>query len=168
MDKYSRDLDENLVQRVETLAKRHQLNNITAIRCNKLPSEPCFIVRGNDLVRLFTGKDVIAIAIYQEAFDTVGEETQNIWIENLLSRIEYDEELDKFQIQKPEIEFTEGMYNVYKDDLITSLIRAKEIMKSLKDAEKEQRKEKQKEYHKKYNERKKSKTDIDDVVGDLS
>jgi hypothetical protein len=41
-------------------------------------------------------------------------------------------------------------------------------MKSLKDAETEQRKEKQKEYHKKYNERKKSKTDIDDVVGDLS
>lgn len=156
MDKFSRDLDENLVQKVEMLAKRHQLNNITAIRCNKLTSEPCFIVRGNDLVRLFTGKDIIAIAIYQEAFDLVGDETQNIWIENLLSRIEYDGELDKFQIQKPEIEFTEGMYNVYKDDLIASLVQAKEICKSLKEAEKEKQKEKQKEYHKKYNERKKA------------
>ena len=157
MKKYSKDLDDNLIKKVQMLSQRHQLSNIQAIRCNKLGSEPCFIVKGNDLVELYTGKDIIGIAIYQEAFDMVGEETQNIWIENLLSRIEYDDESDKYKIKSPELEFTEGMYNVYKEDLITSLVQAKEIIKSLKEKEKEEKKEIQKQKHKEYLQKRKKK-----------
>ena len=43
----------------------------------------------------------------------VDDQTQNLWIEGLLSQISYDEEKEKVIITKPELQMSLGMYRKY-------------------------------------------------------
>jgi len=118
MGKYARDLDENLEKKVKQIAKEVGLIDcgisIEAIRLRKSKKNVGEIVQGNDLVKLFTGEEnLVAIALYEEAFLLVDDQTQNIWIENLISQISYNEEKEKVVITKPELQVGIGMYHKY-------------------------------------------------------
>lgn len=118
MAKYAHDLDESLVQKVNVMSKSVGLNDmgivIKAIRLKKSKKSIGEVIQGNDLVKLFTGEEnIVAVALYEDAFLAVDEQTQNLWIEGLLSRIYFDENKDKVVINKPELTVDLGMYHKY-------------------------------------------------------
>ena len=53
--------------------------------------------------------------MYEDLFDKVDPETQDYWIESLLSQISYDSEKDKVVITKPELSINREMYHKYKN-----------------------------------------------------
>ena len=66
------------------------------------------------MVTLFTGDEsLVAVALYEEAFNRVDSETQDFWIRHLLSQISYDLEKDKIIITKPELQVPLGMYRQF-------------------------------------------------------
>ena len=118
MGKFSRDLDEALEQKVKNLAREMHLTetgiNVEAIRLKKSKKEIGTVLKANDLVTLFTGDEsLVAVALYEEAFNRVDSETQDFWIRGLLSQISYDLEKDKIMINKPELQVSLGMYRQF-------------------------------------------------------
>ena len=147
MAQYSKDLDENLENKVKTLAVTYGLANpdveVWALRLNKIGKDVGEVVKGNDLLKMKAGKNVVAIALLEEAFQEVDEPTQNIWIESLLSQVYYDGEKEKVIIEKPEIAITAGMYNKYGDVAVNKAVLAQLTLEQLREEEKE-RKEQEK------------------------
>lgn len=142
MGKYSKDLDETLVEKVKKISKRYGFDEgqdikIEAISLNKLSTNVGEILKGNDLVKMFAGRDVVALALNEDCFFSVDEKTQEFWIESLLSQIYYDKEKEKITIQKPEISISVGMYNKYKDEAIDKAILAQITVEQVKEREKE-------------------------------
>lgn len=89
---------------------------IEAVRLKKSKKSIGEVVPGNELAKLFTGEDnLVVIALYEDAFLLVDDQTQNIWIESLISQIGYDEEKDKVSIIKPELQIGRGMYRKYRE-----------------------------------------------------
>lgn len=120
MAKYSKDIDEDLKKKVLNAIENTTLGSygldIEVIRLTKSKKEIGEVLRGSSLVSLFTGKpELIVIALYEEAFERVDEETQDIWIESLISQIGYDDEKDKIIITKPELNVPLGLYRKYGD-----------------------------------------------------
>ena len=120
MAKYSKDIDEDLKKKVLNAIENTTLGSygldIEVIRLTKSKKEIGEVLRGSSLVSLFTGKpELIVIALYEEAFERVDEETQDIWIESLISQIGYDDEKDKSIITKPELNVPLGLYRKYGD-----------------------------------------------------
>lgn len=147
MAKYSKDLDESLENKVKNMATTFGLSDsgikVEALRLNKIGKEVGEIVKGNDLVKLFAGKDVVAIALLEEAFLQVDDKTQNMWIESLLSQIYYDSEKEKIKIEKPEITISTGMYNKYQGLAVDMAVLGQLTLEQLREQEKE-RKEQEK------------------------
>ena len=120
MAKYARDLDENLEKKVKQIANELGFSScgvtIEAVRLKKSKKSIGEVVPGNELAKLFTGEDnLVVIALYEDAFLLVDDQTQNIWIESLISQIGYDEEKDKVSIIKPELQIGRGMYRKYRE-----------------------------------------------------
>ena len=118
MGKFSRDLDEALETKVKNLAREMHLTetgiNVEAIRLKKSKKEVGVVLKANDLVTLFTGDEsLVAVALYEEAFNRVDSETQDFWIRGLLDQITYDLEKDKIMINKPELQISLGMYRKF-------------------------------------------------------
>lgn len=118
MGKYTRDLSEGLERKVKSMAQSIGLTdmgvNVDAIRLKKTKNSIGEVVQGNDLAKLYSGEEnLVVIALYEEAFLCVDDQTQNLWIEGLLSQISYDDEKDKVIITKPEIQMSLGMYRKY-------------------------------------------------------
>lgn len=118
MGKFSRDLDEALEVRVKNLAREMHITetgiNVEAIRLKKSKKEVGVVLKANDLVTLFTGDEsLVAVALYEDAFNRVDDETKDFWIINLLSQISYDSEKDKIVITKPELQVPLGMYRQF-------------------------------------------------------
>lgn len=114
--KYSRDLDEDLKSKVRALAAEKIENSIT-IEPIKLNSKKAYgeVVKSNEITSIFTGNpDMVCVALNEELFAILDEETQDILIRNLLSTIRYDNEKEKVMINKPEIMFTIEMLHDYK------------------------------------------------------
>lgn len=147
MAKYSRDLDENLVSKVKTMAVTYGLGDsdleVLPLKLNKIGKDVGEIVKGNDLLKIKAGKNVVAIALLEEAFLQVDDATQNIWIEGLLSQVYYDSEKEKVKIEKPEIAITAGMYNKYEGLAVDKAVLAQLTLEQLREQEKE-RKEQEK------------------------
>lgn len=147
MAKYSRDLDENLVSKVKTMAVTYGLGDsdleVLPLKLNKIGKDVGEIVKGNDLLKIKAGKNVVAIALLEEAFLQVDDATQNIWIEGLLSQVYYDPEKEKVKIEKPEIAITAGMYNKYEGLAVDKAVLAQLTLEQLREQEKE-RKEQEK------------------------
>ena len=147
MAKYSRDLDENLVNKVKSIATTQGLTDtdieIWPLALNKIGNNVGEIVKGSDLTNLKAGKNVIAIALCEEAFNQVDDKTQNMWIEALISQIYYDSKKEKIKIEKPEISVTTGMYNKYQGLAVDMAVLAQLTMEQLREQEKE-RKEQEK------------------------
>ena len=147
MAKYSRDLDENLVNKVKTMAVTYGLGDsdleVLPLKLNKIGKDVGEIVKGNDLLKIKAGKNVVAIALLEEAFLQVDDATQNIWIEGLLSQVYYDSEKEKVKIEKPEIAISIGMYNKYEGLAVDKAVLAQLTLEQLREQEKE-RKEQEK------------------------
>ena len=147
MAKYSRDLDENLVNKVKSIATTQGLTDtdieIWPLALNKIGNNVGEIVKGSDLTNLKAGKNVVAIALCEEAFRQVDDKTQNMWIEALISQIYYDSEKEKIKIEKPEISVTAGMYNKYQGLAVDMAVLAQLTIEQLREQEKE-RKEQEK------------------------
>ena len=147
MAKYSKDLNENLVNKVKALAASYSLTDsgvkVEAVALNKVGKDVVEIAKGNDVTKLFSDKDVVVIALLEEAFLSVDDKTQNMWIESALSQIYYDSEKEKIKIEKPEITVTAGMYNKYKGLAVDMAVLAQLTIEQIREQEKE-RKEQEK------------------------
>lgn len=118
MGKYARDLHDGLERKVKSMAQSIGLTdmgvNVDAIRLKKSKNSIGEVVQGNDLAKLYAGEEnLVAVALYEDAFLCVDDQTQNLWIEGLLSQISYDEEKEKVIITKPELQMSLGMYRKY-------------------------------------------------------
>ena len=104
MAKYSRELDETLERKVKELAIavgfREMGITVEPIRLNSKKSYG-EVIKANELVTLFTGDvDMICIAINEELFENLDEQSQDVLIESLLSQVFYDSEKEKISISK--------------------------------------------------------------------
>lgn len=155
MAKFSKDLDEGLVKKVENFSSLMGFDHVMEIKpiaLLKTKKEVGVIVRGGELTGIFTGRpDIVAVALYEPAFLRVDEETQNMWIESLMSQISFDYEKDKISINKPEINIPIGIYrkygNVATQKAELALMTIEQIAQEeeeIKQAQKESKKNKKK------------------------
>ena len=125
MAKYSKDLSEDLKQLVEEAVSKTNLESIGVrvepIRLNKSKGVFGEVIKGNDLLKLFTnGDDVVAIALFEDVFDRLEISMQKLLIESLVSQISYDLEKDKLVITKPELNIPRGMYQNYGAEIVNA------------------------------------------------
>lgn len=153
MAKYARDLDETLKKKVEDMANAMGLNtyvNVEAIRVKKCKTYG-EVLKSSELVKLFTGDDsMVCVALYEDLFDLVDEETKSYWIEALLNQIEYDSEKDEagkdpIIIKKPEINLSMGLYNKYKNVAVQKEELAILTLQQMADKKKEEKEAKKAE-----------------------
>lgn len=73
----------------------------------------------NDVSETLTNRDnTVIVGIYGEAFDRVDEETQDFWIRNVLSQIEYDFDKDKITTNKDLITIPLSVYQNYGEKAV--------------------------------------------------
>ena len=147
MSKYSKDLDQNLVEMVEAEVAKTNLSQIGVrvepIKLNKSTGSSGEVLKGNDLVKLFmNGDDLVAVALFEEAFMMVGEETKRLWIESLVSQISYDIDKDKLIITKPELAVPLGMYRKYGSKIVDKTELALITVSSIEENKKKEKKSK--------------------------
>ena len=145
MGKYSKDLDSSLVDLVEQEVAKTNLQQIGVrvepIKLNKSNGSVGEILKGNELVKLFiNGDDLVAIALYEDAFFMVDEETRRIWVESLVSQISYDIDKDKLVITKPELMVPLGMYRKYGSKVVDKMEIALMTVTDLEEKRKEEKK----------------------------
>lgn len=145
MGKYSKDLDSSLVELVEQEVAKTNLQQIGVrvepIKLNKSNGSVGEILKGNELVKLFiNGDDLVAIALYEDAFFMVDEETRRIWVESLVSQISYDIDKDKLVITKPELMVPLGMYRKYGSKVVDKMEIALMTVTDLEEKRKEEKK----------------------------
>lgn len=158
MAKYSRELDENLERRVKELATAAGLREqgITiepiSLRSKKSYGE---VIKANELVSLFTGDaDMVCVAINEELFLLLDEQSQTVLIESLLSQIWYDSEKGKVTITKPELSLGLGMYHKYKEIAPQKLELAYYTLQQIEEKKKEEKERKKAEKAEKKKEKK--------------
>ena len=143
MAKYSRELDETLERKVKELANaagfREMGITVEPIRLNSKKSYG-EVIKANELVTLFTGDvDMICIAINEELFENLDEQSQDVLIESLLSQVFYDSEKEKISIIKPELNVGLGMYHKYKEVAVQKLELAYYTLQQLEEKRKEEK-----------------------------
>ena len=141
MAKYSRELDNDLKELVTNLAIGLKNMGIT-IEPIRLTSKKSYgeVVKSNALTTLFTGNpDMVCVAINEELFAILDDETQKILIENLLSTITYDNEKEKVIINKPEIMYSVAMHQEYKGVIANKIEAAYHGLQQLEEMRKEQK-----------------------------
>ena len=87
---------------------------------------------------------MICIAVNSELFEVLDEQSQDILIESLLSRVYYDSEKEKIVINKPELNVELGMYHKYKDIAVQKLELAYYTLKQIEDKKKQEKESKKK------------------------
>jgi hypothetical protein len=114
---------------------------IEVYNIKKSKKEVIKVQKANEYVELALDKeDVIAVSIYEEAFDMVDEQTKRLWIENAFSQVHYDPEKDNITIGgEPTITLSLGMYHKYKDVIIQKLELAALTLQQIADKEKEKK-----------------------------
>lgn len=143
MAKYSRELDEALEKKVKDLANaagfREMGITVEPIRLNSKKSYG-EVIKANELVTLFTGDaDMLCIAINEELFENLDEQSQDVLIESLLSQVFYDSEKEKISIIKPELNVGLGMYHKYKEVAVQKLELAYYTLQQLEEKRKEEK-----------------------------
>lgn len=150
MAKYTRDLSEDLVKKVQTISSKFGLKEngikVEAIRLNKgkVYGE---VLKSNELVKLFTGdEEIIVVALYEEVLESMNDEAQNILINNLLEQIVYQEDKEgnlKIRIEKPQLNIGLNTYRKYGESamevletVLIGLEQAAEIERERKAAKK--------------------------------
>lgn len=143
MGKYSRDLDEKYEKKIREMVSSTGLReNGVTIEPIRLNSKKSFgeIIKSNEFVTLFTGDpSMIGLAVNEELFDTLDDQTVTILIESLLSQISYDEEKDKVIISKPEINVGLGMLHKYKEVAVQKIEAAYYGLQQIEQKKKEEK-----------------------------
>ena len=147
MAKYARDLDEALEQRVKNIASTmgFKANGITieAVRLKKSKNSIGEIVKANDLVKLFLADDyLVVIALYEDAFNLVDDETKDFWIESLLQQVVWDNEKEQISIVKPELQISLPLYHKYKDIAVQKTELAYYTLRQIEDKKREEKENK--------------------------
>ena len=143
MAKYSRDLDEKYEKKIkELVASTHLREDGVTIEPIRLNSKKFYgeVVKANELVQLFTGsEDMVCVAVNEELFDELDDQTITVLIESLLSQISYDSEKEKVNITKPEISVGLGMLNKYKEVVVQKLESAYYALQQIEAKKKEEK-----------------------------
>lgn len=119
MSKFIRmDEGDALAEKIVKIANELNLSRYVDIqpRYLKKPSKNNVggVWKWNDVSATLTNRDnTVVVGIYGEAFDRVDEETQDFWIRNLISQIEYDFDKDKIIINKDLITIPLSVYQKY-------------------------------------------------------
>lgn len=143
MSKYSRDLDEKYEKKIREMAAQTDLReNGVTIEPIRLNSKKSYgeVIKSNELVQLFTGDDsMVCIAVNEELFDTLDDQTTTILIEALLSQVSYDTEKEKVLITKPEISVGLGMLHKYKEVAVQKIEAAYYGLQQIEQKKKEEK-----------------------------
>lgn len=143
MAKYARDLDEALERKVKDLANAAGFREMgITVEPIRLKSKKSYgeVIKANELVTLFTGdSDILCVAVNEELFDNLDDQSQNVLIELLLSQVWYDSEKEKIVITKPELNVSIGMYNKYKEIAVQKLELAYYTLQQLEEKRKEEK-----------------------------
>jgi hypothetical protein len=122
MAKYSKDLDSKFVTRVRQISTEFPMLSEVKIEPIRLIKGNTYgeVMKANELTQLFTGEEnVVAVALYEELFDKLDENVQNILIRNLLEQINVEESKDgmsiKVKIEKPQLNLGLETYHLYGD-----------------------------------------------------
>lgn len=118
MGKFTDLINEDLEKKVKNMSIEMGIKsmgiNVEACGLKKSKKDIGLVLKGNDMVeRLTNDSSLVLVALYEEAFNRVDEQTQDIWIRGLLSQISYDMEKDKIIINKPELNIGLGMYRKF-------------------------------------------------------
>ena len=87
---------------------------------------------------------IVVVALYEDAFDRVDEQTQEIWIRSLLVQISYDLDKDKIVITKPELNVPLGLYHKFGNIALEKAELALLTLQQIADEEKERKEAKKK------------------------
>lgn len=143
MGKYSRDLDEKYVKKIKEMVAATGLRECgVTIEPICLNSKKSYgeIIKSNEFVQLFTGdKDMVGLAVNEQLFDTLDEQTITVLIDSLLSQISYDGEKDKVVITKPEISVGIGMLHKYKEVAVQKIEAAYYGLQQIEQKKKEEK-----------------------------
>lgn len=122
MAKYSKDLDSKFVTKVRQISTEFPMLSEIKIEPIRLIKGNTYgeVMKANELTQLFTGEEnVVAVALYEELFDKLDENVQNILIRNLLEQINVEESKDsmsiKVKIEKPQLNLGLETYHLYGD-----------------------------------------------------
>ena len=142
MAKYSRDLDETLDAKVRVMASAYEGLKFITIEPIKLISKKAYgeVKKSDELTALFTGDpDMVAVAINEELFLLLDEQSQDVLIDSLLATISYDDEKEKVVLTKPELNIGIGMYHKYKDIAVQKAELAYYTLQQIEEKKKEEK-----------------------------
>lgn len=142
MAKFNNDISDETKEMVKRIALEMGLNDtmVTIKPCNikKSKTEVITVVKPNEASKfLIKDENVIVVAVHQQAFDLVDEQTQELWIKNALIQVKYDIDKDKVSINKPEIMLSKELYMTYGKVLVDKLVLANEVLSQINDTEEE-------------------------------
>ena len=102
------------------------------------------ITKANPLLSYVAGTDdeLIFIIVYEEAFEKLSEDNQNLLIANSLNDIEFNSESGKTTINNNGIGVSEGLYLKYKNTLMLALFNGQHVVKQLEQIKKDQKQSK--------------------------
>lgn len=150
MSKYSKKLEEGLYNKVHDIVEKTTLKswgiNVLPIRLVKSKTNVIEIVVGNDVAKLFTGQEnIVALALKEEVFLLLDDESQDVLIKSALSRISFNPDKNKVVIAKPELSVSIDMYREYGSQLIDTMECAYMTLQQANEIEKNTKSSKQEE-----------------------
>ena len=159
MAKYSLDLDEKYVNKVKMLSTQFGLREsgvrLEAIRMRKGKTYG-EVKKAGEVGDLFTGQNLVVVALYEEVFDRLDEKIQDVLIENLLEQIYVQEKEDgtSIKIEKPQLNLGIQTYHKYGNiatQNLEAVLLVLDQMTEQEKAEKEARKEEKRQNKKNKN-----------------
>jgi hypothetical protein len=138
----------NLVQEV---AKELGLTQygIEFVTMKKKSKEVITVKKAGELFEAYVKKEkMLAVLVYEEAFDKVEEKDQWMWVRQALARVSYDLEKDKVSLNAPMLSVPLDFYQKYGNVAMQNAELALLTVQHLQDEEK-QRKEEEKTSKKK-------------------
>lgn len=143
----SPDID-NLVQEVARELGLIQYG-IEFVTMRKKSKEVVTVKKAGELFEAYVKKEkMLAVLVYEEAFDKVEEKDQWMWVRQALARVSYDLEKDKVSLNVPMLSVPLEFYQKYGNIAMQNAELAILTVQHLQDEEK-QRKEEEKSYKKK-------------------
>lgn len=138
------EADDVLAEKIKKIADELSISRYVDVQprylTKPLKNSVGSVYKGNDVSTTITNRDnTVVVAIYGEAFDRVDEQTQDFWLRNLISQIEYDFDKDKINICKNMITIPLGIYQNYGQEAIDKKELEILTLNQLADEEKERK-----------------------------
>lgn len=122
---------------------------IEFVTMRKKSKEVVTVKKAGELFEAYVKKEkMLAVLVYEEAFDKVEEKDQWMWVRQALARVSYDLEKDKVSLNVPMLSVPLDFYQKYGNVAMQNAELALLTVQHLQDEEK-QRKEEEKKSKKK-------------------